>query len=182
VLAALPRHFGAAAVLVQHIDADFAGGFADWLARRTQHEVEIASEGQALVPNRFFVSGRDEHLLLTSARRLRYANEPADSAYRPSIDVFFDSARNHWPGPVVAVLLTGIGADGARGLRDLRAAGAFTIAQDQGTSVVYGMPKAAAELGAAAAILPLDSIGPAIVAALRSSAVTTNENFSGEVP
>ncbi len=166
ILEQLPPDFGAVGVLVQHIDADFAPGLASWLTQKTGHEVKVAHDGERPVTNRFFVSARDEHLVLNPAGNLSYSREPADSVYRPSIDVFFDSARDHWRGPVVAALLTGIGADGARGLRDLRSRGAFTIAQDQKTSVVYGMPKAAAEMGAAMTVLPIDSIGSAIVAAL----------------
>ena len=89
----------------------------------------------------------------------RYTPEPLDYPYRPSVDVFFQSVGKFWPGPIVGVLLTGMGADGAQGLLDLRRAGWHTIAQDQATSVVYGMPKAAFKLKAAVEILPIDQIG-----------------------
>jgi chemotaxis response regulator CheB len=81
--------------------------------------------------------------------------------------VFFHSVVRHRSGGIIAALLTGIGRDGAAGLLALRSAGALTIAQDQETSVVYGMPKAASQLGAAARILPLDEIGPALTAAVK---------------
>jgi two-component system response regulator WspF len=103
------------------------------------------------------VAGTDDHLVFRGSDRLGYTPHPQDHAYRPSVDVMFTSARRHWGGRLVGVLLTGMGSDGARGLRDLREAGHHTIAQDQASSAVYGMPKAAA-LGAAGEILPLDAI------------------------
>jgi two-component system response regulator WspF len=92
--------------------------------------------------------------------RLGYTPQPSDHAYRPSVDVFFHSAARYWSGPVVGVLLTGMGSDGAQGLKALRTMGHHTIAQDQATSAVYGMPKAAASIMAAVEILPLDNIAP----------------------
>ena len=83
-----------------------------------------------------------------------------DCAYRPSIDLFFKSADRFWPGDVIGVVLTGMGRDGAEGLRALHRNGHHTIAQDRSSSAVYGMPGAAAELHAASEILALDKIGP----------------------
>jgi two-component system response regulator WspF len=106
------------------------------------------------------VAAREEHLILTSPNRLGYTRAPAETSYRPSVDVFFKSVDHFWQGEVVAVLLTGMGRDGAEGLRLLRGSGYHTIAQDRFSSAVYGMPKAAADLGAATEILALDKIGP----------------------
>ena len=91
-------------------------------------------------------------------RRLLYRAEPVGTPYRPSVDVLFDSLADTWEAPSVAVILTGIGRDGARGLLKLRHRGWHTISQDENSSVVYGMPQAAAELGAATRILPLDDM------------------------
>jgi two-component system response regulator WspF len=85
-----------------------------------------------------------------------------DYPYRPSVDEFFNSIRRHWRRTGVAVVLTGMGRDGARGLLALRQAGWHTLAQDEKTSIVYGMPRAAAEAGAAIEVLPLESIAAAI--------------------
>jgi two-component system, chemotaxis family, response regulator WspF len=90
--------------------------------------------------------------------RLGYTPDPSDYAYRPSVDVFFESVSKRWQGLAVGVLLTGMGRDGAVGLKSLRDKGCHTIAQDRASSAVYGMPKAAAELGAAVDILALDQI------------------------
>jgi two-component system response regulator WspF len=103
-----------------------------------------------------------DHLVLVSADTLGYTRDPVDAIYRPSVDVFFQSVVKHWRGKVAGVLLTGMGRDGAKGLKALREAGHHTIAQDRGTSTIYGMPKAAAALDAAVEILPLGQVGPAL--------------------
>src|SRR5262249_61531609 len=95
------------------------------------------------------------------SRTFPYTEAPKALSYRPSVDVFFASLASHWPRPGVAALLTGMGRDGADGLLALRRAGWLTVAQDKATSVVWGMPKAAVEVGAAARILPVSDIGGA---------------------
>jgi two-component system, chemotaxis family, response regulator WspF len=157
-------------VVVQHIAADFAAGFASWLQGRTGLPVCVAAAGAAAEPGRVYVAGSDDHLVLGPDRRFAYTAEPRACPYRPSVDVLFASLAANWPGPGVAVLLTGMGSDGARGLAELRRLGWHTIAQDSATSVVYGMPKAAAELNAAAEVLPLAQVGPAVRARLTALA------------
>ncbi|WP_206241792.1 chemotaxis response regulator protein-glutamate methylesterase [Novosphingobium terrae] len=163
VLGRLPRDFPAATVIVQHVDARFAQGLAEWLDQHCALPVRLAAEGDSLRPGTVLVAGTDDHLVFKSRDRLGYTSQPADHTYRPSIDVFFASAGRWWNGTLVAALLTGMGADGARGLKDLRAMGHHTIAQDQASSAVYGMPKAAAALGAATQILPLERIAPRLI-------------------
>ena len=90
---------------------------------------------------------------------MAYTEQPKEMVYRPSVDVFFESVAAHWGGDVTAVLLTGMGRDGATGLLSLRQKGAHTIAQDEASSAVYGMPKAAVALDAAVEVLSLDKIG-----------------------
>lgn len=158
VLRGLPRNFPAALVIVQHVDEQFAGGMAEWLSRQSPLAVRVAAEGERPSAGTVLLAGRGDHLLLNAQHRLTYAPEPRDCSYRPSIDVFFESVCQHWPGEAVGVLLTGMGRDGALGLKALRNQGRHTIAQDQATSAVYGMPKAAATLQAAVDILPLDRI------------------------
>jgi two-component system response regulator WspF len=160
VLARLPPDFSAPLVIVQHVDAQFAEGLANWLDGQTQLRVRLAQEGDHPEPGTALLAGQESHLVFASPTRLAYTRTPADCAYRPSIDVFFKSADRFWQGNVVAVVLTGMGRDGAEGLRVLHRNGHHTIAQDQSSSAVYGMPKAAAELRAASEILSLDKIGP----------------------
>jgi len=122
--------------------------------------VRLAEEGDRPTAGTVFLAARESHLVLASPSQLCYTRQPVDCSYHPSVDVFFKSVIHHWRGTVIGVLLTGMGRDGAEGLKGLRERGHHTIAQDQATSAVYGMPKAAAELNAAAEILALDKIGP----------------------
>ena len=159
VLGSLPANLPAAVVIVQHVDAEFAPSLAKWLGGRTPLRVRLAREGDHPEPGTALLAGQNRHLVLTSPTRLAYAEQPAECAYRPSVDLFFQSANRFWRGDVIGVVLSGMGRDGAVGLRVLRANGHHTIAQDRPSSTAYGMPRAAAELHAAAEILALDRIG-----------------------
>jgi chemotaxis response regulator CheB len=169
VLRALPRDLAAATVIIQHVDVQFAAGLGDWLEEETGKHVALASDGAEAGKPGILLAGTNDHLVLRPDGTLAYVAEPIDYPYRPSVDVFFASLVAHWSGPAIGVLLTGMGRDGAEGLLAMRRAGWPTIAQDRETSVVYGMPKAAADIGAAAEVLPLDAVAPAIVRALGSS-------------
>jgi two-component system chemotaxis response regulator CheB/two-component system response regulator WspF len=164
VLGKLPTDFGAAIVIVQHVDRAFAEGMAQWLDGQTALTVRVGLEGDRPQPGEALLAATNDHLQLTRAGSLNYTREPADMPYRPSIDVFFHSVAEHWHGYAIGVLLTGMGRDGAIGLKAMRAKGYHTIAQDEATSAVYGMPKAAAALDAARSILPLGSIADELAA------------------
>ena len=153
-------------MIVQHVDAAFAPGLSQWLSEHAGRKVELVTEGMDLSEGKILLSGTDDHLVLGADRRLHYSAEPRTLNYRPSVDVFFKSVARHWPRPGVAALLTGMGRDGAEGLLELRRLGWKTIAQDESTSVVWGMPRAAAELGAADQVLPLPRIAETIVSLL----------------
>ncbi|MEI9405737.1 chemotaxis response regulator protein-glutamate methylesterase [Mesorhizobium argentiipisi] len=169
VLSAFPVDFAGAIVLVQHLDAQFIPGLADWLGQHTPLPIRAAREKDKPQVGTVLIATSEDHLVFKSAQQLGYTPSPRDNVYRPSVDVFFESAAQWWPGPVIGVLLTGMGRDGARGLRQLRDKGHLTIAQDEATSAVYGMPKAAAAIGAAVDILPLSAIGPRIINACERS-------------
>jgi two-component system response regulator WspF len=164
ILGGMPKHWAACILIVQHVDAAFAPGLAQWLGERTGHRVELAAEGDRPGPGRRLLAATNDHMVLAADRRLAYVAEPEELSYRPSVDLLFASAATQWPDPGVAVLLTGMGRDGAEGLLRLRRRGWHTIAQDEATSVVYGMPRAAAENGSAAQVLPLSKIAAAVVA------------------
>jgi len=163
LLEALPENFGSAMVVIQHVDADFGMKLVDWLRRQTSVQVRSAEEGTGPAAGVVLVAVNEHHLVLGADLLLSYSPEPLDSIYRPSIDVFFDSLAAHWKAKGLAILLTGMGRDGARGLLHLRRAGWHTIAQDEKSSTVFGMPKAAIELGAAVEVLPLSEIPGAIL-------------------
>jgi two-component system response regulator WspF len=164
VLAVLPSNFPAAVLIAQHIAPEFATGLATWLAARCRLPVRIARAGDIPAAGTVLLAASNDHLEVTPDLTLRYTATPAAYPYRPSVDVLFASAGAAWPRPGVAVLLTGMGSDGAEGLLRLRSQSWHTIAQDEATCVVYGMPKAARERCAATEVLPLSQIGPAVVA------------------
>jgi two-component system chemotaxis response regulator CheB/two-component system response regulator WspF len=169
LLGALPADFAASIVIVQHVDRAFAEGMAQWLDAQTKLPVRIAREGDTPVPGTVLLAATNDHLHFADATRLGYTADPVDLPYRPSVDVFFQSIVERWTGRALGVLLTGMGRDGAIGLKTMRAKGYHTIAQDEATCAVYGMPKAAAALNAAVEILPLPRIAPAITAAFRTA-------------
>ncbi len=169
ILSGLPKRLPAAVIVVQHVDSAFAPGLSKWLAEQTNRPVSLISEGRAAEPGEILLSSTDDHLVVGTDGKLRYTPEPRDASYRPSIDVFFHSLARAWPRAGVAALLTGMGRDGAEGLLALRRQGWRTIAQDEATSVVWGMPKAAAQAGAAEHVLPLFGIAQAITRFLGSN-------------
>jgi len=177
VLRGLPKDFPAPVVILQHLDQQFAAGLTDWLSQHSRMPVRLAVEGEHLFPSRVYVAGRGDHLVVANAQTIGYTSAPSDCAYRPSIDVFFESVAARWHGRVVGVLLTGMGRDGASGLKTLRTLGHHTIAQDKATSVVYGMPKAAAEIGAAVEILPLPRIASALLRQLSRSSMNPSPHL-----
>jgi len=178
ILSRLPSSFRAPIVIVQHIDAEFAPSMASWLADQCAIPVRAALHGEHLLPGAVLVAATNDHLVLLDGQRIGYAREPAQCLYRPSIDVFFESVARHWRGNIVAALLTGMGRDGAKGLKALRDAGSLTIAQDAQSCVVYGMPKAAVDLGAVCETLPLERIAARIAFAIS----LTTGNAAGRVP
>lgn len=153
---------GTAIVVVQHIDANFAASFARWMGDQLAIPVRAINNGDALEAGVVQIAKTNDHLVMNERHRLYYDAEPREYAYRPSVDVFFHCVARHWEGDATGVLLTGMGRDGAEGLLALRQAGKTTIAQDQATSAVYGMPRAAAELHAAQQILPIEHIARAL--------------------
>ncbi len=162
ILSRLPENLDAAIVVVQHVDARFADSLADWLREQSKLPVTVIKDGAVPDAGAVYLAGTDDHLVLGSDRAFHYTPEPMNNPYRPSVDTLLFSLERNWPTKDIGALLTGIGRDGARGLLALRLAGWRTIAQDERTSVIYGMPKAAVELGAANEILPLEEIAGAI--------------------
>jgi two-component system, chemotaxis family, protein-glutamate methylesterase/glutaminase len=153
-------------VIVQHMPGAFTRAFAQRLNAYAAVEVREAEDGDVLSTGVALVAPGGRHLELARAGsvvRVRVTDGPTVSGHRPSVDVLFHSAARALTDRAIGVLLTGMGADGAEGMLQLRTQGAHTIAQDESTSVVYGMPREAALRGAVCQILPLDRIAGAIV-------------------
>lgn len=163
IINALPDDFPAAIVVIQHVDAAFSEDLAGWLNLQSPLPVKVAGEGCRPERGIIWLAGTNDHLIMTSEKKLVYRSDPKDVFYRPSVDVFFHSVAANWTAQGTAVILTGMGRDGAEGLMSLRKAGWRTIAQDQKTSVVFGMPKAAIECGAALKTLPVDEIAGELI-------------------
>lgn len=169
ILRELPTACPVSVVLVQHIAAEFARGLAVWLQGYSSLPVRLAENGDEPRVGEVLLAGTDDHLKMSVDCRLVYTGDPVDYPYRPSVDVFFHSLAGTWPRPGIAILLTGMGNDGAQGLLRLRQLGWHTITQDQASCVVYGMPKAAAELQAACRVLPLAQIPAAVLDQIKLS-------------
>lgn len=148
-LAPLPSQLRAAVLVAQHIEAQFAQGLAQWLDAQIPLPVETVAEGAFPRPGVVHLAASNDHMILRSDRRLGYSPEPREEPYRPSVNRLFGSLLQPGVPPGQAVLLTGMGRDGARGLLDLRRAGWHTLVQSENTCAVYGMPKAAIDLMAA---------------------------------
>jgi two-component system, chemotaxis family, protein-glutamate methylesterase/glutaminase len=171
VLRALPAELSQPVLLVLHINEPFGAAFAEWLDGQTRWRAGYPRDGDpvAAAGARVVMAPPGRHLLVRDGR-LRLSGEPERHSCRPSVDVLFESVAREYGRAAAAVLLTGMGRDGAAGLLDIRRAGGLTIAQDEASSVVYGMPREAALLGAAERILPLREIGPALAALMATTA------------
>ena len=150
-------------VVAQHMPPGFTRAFAERLNSRLPLSVREAADGETLLPGTVYIAPAGRHLSIerrAGKLRARLGDHPAGGgSHLPSVDVLFNSAARAAGGGVLAVLLTGMGRDGARGMADLAAAGAYTLAQDEASSVVWGMPRAAAEMQAVKETVPLDAIG-----------------------
>jgi two-component system, chemotaxis family, protein-glutamate methylesterase/glutaminase len=160
VLRHLPADFELPLLVVQHMGAGFTDGFVRWLDAEVPLEVRVACAGEPLQPG-VRVAPDGAHLKL-DGRRLKLDRTTVSGAHRPSGDVLLSSLARSAGAGAVAVVMTGMGRDGAAGLANVAAAGGRTIAQDEASSTIYGMPRAAAELGARK-ILSLDAIGPELL-------------------
>jgi two-component system chemotaxis response regulator CheB len=154
-------------LLVQHIAPGFVDGFVDWLSQGTRLEVRLARAEEPVRPGAVYVAPEGFQMGITRTGRIRLGREAAEDGFCPSVSHLFASVADAFGPSALGILLTGMGRDGAQGLLRLRGAGALTVAQDEETSVVYGMPAEAVRLGAARHVLP-----PGQIAALVRSAAS----------
>jgi len=165
-------------VITQHMPANFTSSFAARLDRSSAPSVQEAFDGARLEPGKVYLApGGLSHLkVMRTGERLicRLEQGEPTSGHRPSVDVLFGSVAAARPRLAIGAILTGMGRDGAAGLLTMRQAGAMTIGQDEATSVVYGMPRVAAELGAVQQQLPIERIGPALLRAASKTSPGVN--------
>jgi two-component system chemotaxis response regulator CheB len=156
-------------VIVQHMPERFTAAFAERLNRLCQIEVLEARNGDRVIPGRALIAPGGRHMLLTRSGaqyQVEVRDGPPVSRHRPSVDVLFRSAARAAGSNALGIILTGMGDDGARGLKEMREAGARTLAQDEDSCVVFGMPKEALKLGAVERVLALGEIPAAILASM----------------
>jgi two-component system chemotaxis response regulator CheB len=159
-------------VIVQHMPELFTAAFARRLDSMSEIEIKEAQDGDAVLPGRALIAPGNRHLLLQrSGARYHVAvkDGPLVSRHRPSVDVLFRSAAQYAASNAVGIIMTGMGDDGAKGLLEMKKAGAYTIAQDEESCVVFGMPKEAIALGAAEKIVPLDRLAAEILRARQAA-------------
>jgi two-component system chemotaxis response regulator CheB len=150
-------------ICIQHISKGFLQSLVDWLSSQCRMKVQIAKAGAIPRPGTIYFPQEDTHLKLDDAGRIILSPEAPYDGHRPSVTIAMKAIATYYGNAACGVLLTGMGKDGAEGLLAIRQAGGLTIAQDEASSVVFGMPRQAIELDAAAYIAPLDKIGPMIL-------------------
>jgi two-component system, chemotaxis family, protein-glutamate methylesterase/glutaminase len=162
ILMDLPQTLPVPLLVVQHIARDFTAGFTSWLAGGCPLPVKVAEAGEALRPAVVYVAPDDHHLGVSAEGRVQLVDAPPIGGFRPSASHLFETAAAYGDR-LVAVVLTGMGTDGAAGLEAAHAAGAYVIAQDEGSSVVYGMAQEAVRRGVVDEVVPLEEIATRIV-------------------
>ncbi len=166
LLSGLPPDIPVPVVVVQHIAAGFVEGFANWLDSSVPHPVKLAEENELLKPGTVYIAPQDRHLGVARGGRVVLSDEDPIDGFRPSATHLFQSVARTFGKKSLAIILTGMGRDGLEGLRSIRQEGGFTIAQDEESCVVFGMPGVAVEAGLADKVLPIDRIAGCLLKVL----------------
>jgi two-component system chemotaxis response regulator CheB len=162
ILSRLPQDFSVPVACIQHISQGFLPGLITWLAMVTKREIQLVHAETSPQPGVVYFPAEGTHLVVTRNGMVAPSQLPPYDGHRPSVTILFKSLAQQFQGGAMGVLLTGMGKDGAEGLLSIRRAGGVTVAQDEETSIVFGMPKQAIELNAAQSVLPLDQIAEEI--------------------
>ena len=168
VLKQLPATFPFGIALVQHMEKGFDRGYASWLNEATPLNVRLAEKTEIIQKGDVIVAPTDKHLIIIG-NKLMLNDGPRVLNQKPSVDVLFESAANRFGGELIGLLLTGMGRDGAKGCLSIKSQGGYTLVQDKETSAIFGMPKAAIEIGGASKVLPLGDIPTFLVELVSSS-------------
>jgi len=167
LLADFPADFPAPIVCVQHMPNGFIGGLASWLNARSPLTVKVAEHAERVQPGFAYIAPDDQHMSVVTGGVIRLHRTPPVEGHRPSVTRLFESVAQTYGYDGIGVILTGMGRDGATGLQQMRQAGAETLAEDESTATVFGMPRVALEIGAARLAVPIDKMAAAVVKALR---------------
>jgi len=165
ILSRLPERFPLPIVIAQHISEGFVSGMVGWLKTLSRIEIKVAENGERLRQGVAYVCPSENHMRVDSSRLITFVERHAKDIYRPSCDVLLSSVAESFGKKAVGVILTGMGSDGVAGMKKIKEAGGRTIAQDEKTSVIFGMPKIAIESGCIDRVLPLEAISGEIAKA-----------------
>jgi two-component system, chemotaxis family, protein-glutamate methylesterase/glutaminase len=171
IVGRLPADFPLPLMIVQHLAPGYVTGFAQWLDQRTKLRVRVAERDAPIVAGQVFLAPDDRHLSISAEHRITLTMDEPLHGFRPSIGRLFSAAHAAWGSQVVAILLSGMGVDGAVEMRALYEAGAMTIAQDKETSLIHGIPGEAIKIGAVRLILPVQQIAPALCSISRRTRI-----------
>ncbi|MHB8828112.1 MAG: chemotaxis-specific protein-glutamate methyltransferase CheB [Syntrophales bacterium] len=171
ILSALPETFPCPLVIAQHNSDGFIPGLVEWLKRVSKVKVKVAEEGETIVPGTAYVSPSEKHMEINIMKRVVFVERHPTDLYRPSCDRLLSSVALAYKAKGIGIILTGMGSDGVRGMKQIKDWGGTTIAQDEKTSIVFGMPKVAIESGCIDKILPLDEISREIISLVAGSAL-----------
>ncbi len=163
ILSSLPADLGAPVLVAQHMSEGFTEGMVQWLNANSRLEVRTAIDGDAVTPGMVHIAPSERNMSITRTGRIRLSERRPEDIYRPCCDLLLESVARVYGSSSIGVILTGMGDDGVRGIACIREAGGFTIAQDENSSVVFGMARAAIERGFVSMILPLDGIAAELV-------------------
>jgi two-component system chemotaxis response regulator CheB len=158
ILSGLPSDFPLPVFIVQHIDSNFVEGFVDWLNTYSKMPVKIAVDGETISASKVYLPPPESHLLVNHDNKIKISKEVALNGLRPSVDILFKSINLVYKEKAIVVLLSGMGKDGALELKNLYNSGAYTIAQEESSCLVYGMPGEAAKIGAVCKLLSPENI------------------------
>lgn len=162
ILPALPPDFACPVLVAQHISDGFAQGMAQWLASLCPLPVRLACDGEALRPGHIYIAPSEHHLAVTAQHQLQWRPRLPQDLYRPSCDVLLSSVAAVFRAQAVGIVLSGMGHDGASGLAAIRAAGGCTLAQDEASSLIFGMNRVAIERAAVQQVLPVGEMAAAM--------------------
>src|SRR5665213_96250 len=163
IFSELPGNFPAPILVVQHMAKGFMPGCAAWMNGNSSLRIKVAEDGETLAPGTVYLAGEDNHLGVSDYSTVRYSAADPIGGFRPSATFLFESVAKAYGRATLALVLTGMGSDGVAGLKAVREAGGWIVAQDQLSSVIYGMPGEAVKSGYTDLALPLAEIAPRLM-------------------
>jgi len=175
MLSSLPAGFPCPVVIAQHIADGFVAGMAEWLHKLSKLHVKSGAEGESLLPGTVYIAPSETHMEITDARTITLAERQEKDIYHPSCDRLLFSVARVFGSRGIGVILTGMGSDGVHGMAKIKKEGGITIAQDEKTSIVFGMPKIAIERGCIDKVLPIEEISGEILRIMSGAAVALNK-------